>query len=142
MQILRTYPPLRIDFDSTNVPQKIVETLSQAITCHSERCYVASAIMIRRCLEELCEDRGSHGSTLKDRIAGLKDKVMLPDELFQALDELRLLGNDAAHVEAKAYDSIGQNEIEIGIVLTKEILKSVYQYDSLVARLRALKKQP
>jgi hypothetical protein len=53
---------------------------------------------------------------------------------------LRLLGNDAAHVEAKTYDSVGSEEIEAGIELTKEILKAVYQLNDLLSRLRALKK--
>jgi hypothetical protein len=65
--------------------------------------------------------------------------VVLPNVLFQAMDELRLLGNDAAHIEAKVFDQIGKAEIEAAIELTKEILKGVYQLDSLVKKLQALK---
>jgi len=97
--------------------------------------------MIRRTLEELCEDKMATGSTLKDRIGALQSSVVLPKELFAALDDLRLLGNDAAHIEAKTYDAIGTAEIEVAIELTKEVLKAVYQLDDLVSRLRALKKQ-
>jgi len=139
-QILRSYPALRIDFDPKNVPQRVLATMSEAVTCHAEKCYVAAGMMIRRCLEEVCEDRGATGPDLKARIQGLRAKVVLPDELFQAMDDLRLLGNDAAHVEAKTYDFIGQEEVELGITLTKEILKALYQLDDLVSRLRALKK--
>jgi len=60
--------------------------------------------------------------------------------LLEAADELRLLGNDAAHIEAKTYDAIEAEEVEVAIDLAKELLKSVYQYGSLVNRLRALKK--
>jgi hypothetical protein len=66
--------------------------------------------------------------------------LVLPKELFEALDDLRLLGNDAAHVQAKTYDAIGSDEIEVAIALTKEVLKAVYQLEDLVSRLRALKK--
>jgi hypothetical protein len=111
----------------------------EAITCHAEECYVAAAIMIRRCLEELCENRGARGATLKDRIASLRTAVVLPDVLFEAMDELRLLGNDAAHIEAKIFDQVGKTEVEAAIAVTKEILKAVYQLDDLVAKLRALK---
>lgn len=142
VNVLRTYPPLRVDFDATNIPTKIADTLKQAVTCHAEECFVASAIMLRRCLEELCSERGASGATLKDRIGSLRSKVVLPQELFSALDELRLLGNDAAHVEAKTYDTIGKTEVEVAIELTKEILKAVYQLDSLVKRLQGLKKSP
>jgi hypothetical protein len=44
---------------------------------------------------------------------------MRPD----GLDDLRLLGNDAAHIESKEFDAIGQEEVEIGIEFTKEVLK-------------------
>jgi len=37
------------------------------------------------------------------------------------------LGNDAAHVEAKAYDNTGKDEAELAIELAKELLKAVYQ---------------
>jgi Domain of unknown function (DUF4145) len=139
LQVLRTYPALRIDFDSTGIPDRIRNTLLEALTCHAEECYVAAAIMIRRCLEELCEDRGAQGGNLKERIASLRSTVVLPNVLFQAMDELRLLGNDAAHIEAKVFDQIGKAEIEAAIELTKEILKGVYQLDSLVKKLQALK---
>jgi hypothetical protein len=79
-------------------------------------------------------------NTLKDRISSLQATVVLPKELFVALDDLRLLGNDAAHIEAKTYSSIGADEVDIGIELTKEVLKAVYQLDDILARLRALKK--
>jgi len=139
--ILRTYPAQRIDFDPKGIPERIVKTFTEALACHAENIHVAAAIMIRRTLEELCEDKKATGNTLKDRIGALQSAVVLPKELFTALDDLRLLGNDAAHIEAKTYDIIGTAEIEVAIELTKEVLKAVYQLDDLVSRLRALKKQ-
>ena len=138
--VLRTYPAQRIDFEPKGIPGPIVKSLTEALSCHVEGLHVAAAIMIRRTLEELCQDKKATGGTLKDRIGALQKIVVLPKELFEALDDLRLLGNDAAHIEAKTYDSIGPAELEVGIALTMEILKAVYQLDDLVARLRALKK--
>lgn len=97
--------------------------------------------MVRRVLEELCEDKGAKGDNLMKRIAALSSTIVIPAGLLPAADELRLLGNDAAHIEAKTYDTIGANECEIAIELAKELLKAVYQYTDLVARLQALKKQ-
>jgi hypothetical protein len=140
--IEKSYPALRIDFDAAGIPERIKKTLSEAITCHAEACYVAGAIMVRRCLEELCEDRKAVGGDLKGRIAALRAKVVLPDELFDAMDELRILGNDAAHVEAKVYDDIGEPQVSIALELTKEILKATYQLDTLVKKIQALKGKP
>jgi hypothetical protein len=65
--------------------------------------------------------------------------VVLPESLFDAMDELKALGNDAAHTEAKAFDVIGREESEDSIELAKEILKALYQLQGLVARLQARK---
>lgn len=134
-----TYPPQKIEFDTSNIPDQIVNTFKEAITYHSERCFVASGIMVRRTLEELCEERGVTGKNLKERVQALQEKLVIPQELLDAMDELRLLGNDAAHIESKEYDNIGNDEIEAVIELTKEILKAIYQMQDLVNKLKALK---
>jgi hypothetical protein len=135
-----TYPPELIDFDATDLPDNILSSLEEAVSCHSAGAYRASALMVRRVLEELCEERKAAGANLKARISALKATAMIPDELLNAADELRILGNDAAHVEAKEYNSIAKAESELAIDLAKELLKAAYQYASLVGRLKALKK--
>lgn len=135
-----TFPPEVIDFDATNLPRNILSSLEEAIKCHAAESYRASALMVRRTLEELCDDKKATGANLKARILALSAVAVVPAELLNAADELRVLGNDAAHVEAKDYDKIGKEESAIAIELAKELLKAVYQYTSLVARLTALKK--
>jgi Domain of unknown function (DUF4145) len=131
-----------LDFDATDIPTPIAASLEKAIKCHSLQCYKAAALMVRRVLEELCEDRGATGSNLKERITALAKIVIIPQELIQAADHLRLLGNDAAHIEAKTYQAIGEPEVRISIDLTKELLKGAYQYKGLLGRLTALQKGP
>jgi Domain of unknown function (DUF4145) len=135
-----SYPAERIDFDGTNIPAAVLTALEEAITCHANQCFTAAAIMVRKTLEVLCSDRGAKGNNLKDRIKVLGNKVVLPTELLEGLDDLRLLGNDAAHIESEEYNKVGQEEVEIGIEFAKEVLKAVYQYSALLNRLRALKK--
>ena len=139
-EILISYPPEIIDFDSTNIPPKIIKTFEEALTCHANQSFVAAAIMIRRTLDELCADKNAEGRNLKDRVQALGNKVILPPGLFKGLDNLRLLGNDATHVEAKDYDNIGKDEVEVAADVTKEVLKAVYQLDNLVDRLEKLKR--
>ncbi|MDQ3878365.1 MAG: DUF4145 domain-containing protein [Actinomycetota bacterium] len=141
-RVIVSYPPETIDFDATNIPVAIVSAFEEAITCHAASCFTAAAIMVRKTLEELCTERAASGANLKERLKALGSKVVLPKELIDGLDDLRLLGNDAAHIESKEYDKVGQEEVEVGIEFTKEVLKAVYQYSSLLARLRALKKNP
>jgi hypothetical protein len=79
------------------------------------------------------------GANLHQRLASLRSAVVLPEPLFEAMDELKALGNDAAHIEAKAYDNIGADEAEDSIELAKEIVKALYQLKGLIARLQARK---
>jgi hypothetical protein len=137
--VLVSYPPELIDFDSTDIPQPIVATLAEALTCHAHACYRAAAMMVRRTLEELCHDRGAQGRDLKARIKDLETKVTLAKDLMDGLDELRVLGNDAAHIESRDYDQIGQKEVELAVRVTKVVLQSVYQQAALVRELKALK---
>lgn len=134
-----TYPPETIDFDASNLPAKLLTTLEEAVKCHAAGCYRASALMVRRLLEELCENQNAVGRNLKERILALGSTAIVPSELLEAADELRILGNDAAHIEAREYDAIGEKEAALGIELAKEILKAVYQYSTLLSRLQALK---
>jgi hypothetical protein len=61
-----------------------------------------------------------------------------PSYLVAGFDDLRLLGNEAAHIESTVYDKVGREEGEIGIEVAKEVLKGVYQVSELLGRLRNL----
>lgn len=141
-KLVASYPPERLDFDPTNIPASITKALEEAITCHANECFIASAIMVRKTLEELCHERGATGANLKDRLRNLGSKVILPQELLDGLDDLRLLGNDAAHIESQEFNAIGRKEVEIGIQFTNEVLKAVFQYKDLLGKLQSLKRTP
>src|SRR5271166_5676934 len=126
-----SYPPERIDFDSTNVPAQVIESLEEAITCHANQCFVAAAIMVRKTLELLCAVQIASGGNLKDKIKALGSQVVLPPDLLSGLDDVRLLGNDAAHIQSQAAAKVSQEEIEVAIEFAKEVLKAIYQYSAL-----------
>jgi Domain of unknown function (DUF4145) len=137
--LLVVLPPQRLDFSLDNLPATCQETLKEAVACHAAGAYRAAAIMVRRLLEEVCADNNAQGPNLHQRLQALKGNVVLPHALFDAMGELKALGNDAAHVEATAYDDIGREEAADSIELAKEILKALYQLKGLVARLQARK---
>jgi len=129
-----------IPFDSQKIPHGVLRVFREAVQCHASKCYVASAIMVRRTLEEICSERGAVGKTLFKRIEDLGTRIVLPQELKDALHELRLLGNDAAHVEASTFAKVDEEEVLVAIEFTKEILKATYQYADLLQRMRNLKR--
>ena len=108
--------------------------------CHANGAYVAAAIMVRKTLEELCLNRNAEGKFLWNRLQALREEVILPPELFEGLEDVALLGNDAAHVESRHYDNVGKEEVEIALEFTKRVLQAVYQSSTLLDRLRSLKK--
>jgi hypothetical protein len=121
-EVRETHPPERVDFDPSDIPDPIVATFSEALTCYAHRSYIAAAIMVRRTMEEICEEQGAKGKDLKARIEDLRSKIVLPKELLDAADELRIFGNDATHIEAKEYGKINQPKCLLAIDLTKQIL--------------------
>lgn len=138
-EFVQVLPPELIDFDAEGLPAKLLATLQEAISCHAAGAYRASAMMVRRLLEEICDESGATGKDLHARLIALRSKITLPEELFDAMQELKALGNDAAHITAKNYTQIGKDESEDSIELAKEILKARYQLKGLVDRLRTRK---
>lgn len=138
--VITSAPSEVLELDPTGLPPKVLAAIEEAATCHSNGCYMAAAIMIRKTLEEVCADQNATGPNLRDRVAALKTSVVLPKALLDGLDSLRLLGNDAAHIESKTFDEVGQEEVTISFDVVKEVLKAVYQYENLLTRLNALKK--
>ena len=141
-KLAASYPTETLDFDSAGIPVAVTQALEEAIKCHAVACFTAAAIMVRKTLEELCHERGATGTNLYERIKALSTKVVMPQELLEGMQHLRLLGNDAAHIESQNYNQVGKEEVEVGIMFAKEVLKAVYQYSSLVGRLKALQKSP
>jgi hypothetical protein len=140
-EIIITYPSDTIPFDKENIPEKVLIAFQEAVISHSNNCFVASAIMIRKTLEEICLERQVTGKNLYEKLQDLGAKIVVPKELIEGMQELRLLGNDAAHIESNTFNEVGKNEVEISIEFTKEVLKAVYQYESLLGKLKSLKKQ-
>jgi hypothetical protein len=136
---LEIEPPQLLDFNPDGLAPRLRQTLTEAIACHGAGAYKAAAMMVRRLLEEICDENNAAGTNLHQRLAELRTIIVLPEPLFEAMNELKALGNDAAHVEAKAYDNIGAEEAADSIELAKEIVKALYQLKGLIARLQARK---
>jgi hypothetical protein len=57
----------------------------------------AFAVMLRRALEAVCDDRGVEGGVLARRLKILADRGEMPPLLAEVSDVVRILGNMGAH---------------------------------------------
>ena len=94
-ELVRLYPGRKIAFNREDIPLRILAAFDEAVVCHSNNCFVASAIMMRKTLEEICDEQGAEGRSLYKRLQNVSSKILIPKELIEAMNELRLLGNDA-----------------------------------------------
>jgi hypothetical protein len=53
--------------------------------------------MCRKCIEAFCVELEASGRDLKSRLADLAKKGAIDSKLYQWADQLRVVGNDAAH---------------------------------------------
>lgn len=136
--------PSKFPLKNLNVkklPKEIRETLEETLDCYNNSCYRASAIMIRRTLEAICSMHSAKGPNLHERIKNLKAKITISEQLYDAIMELKFLGNDAAHIESEHFEKIGEVEVETALVLLIEILRALYEHQNLLDKFKALKKE-
>lgn len=87
-----TIPPALV-----GVPIDILRAYEQASRAYTAGLYDACAIMCRKCLDGLCQELKASGRNLKDRLAYLADSKTIDSRLHEWADQLRIVGNDAAH---------------------------------------------
>lgn len=121
------------------LPEEIKSSFKEAVLCYGHDCFTASAILIRKVLENICLINNAKGKNLHERIKSLKDKLTLSTTLYNAMFELKYLGNDAAHFESKHFEKIDQKEAELGLTILSEILRSIYEHEDLINSFKALK---
>ncbi len=117
--------PVREDQVGWSVPKGIRNAFAEAARCLNVKAYTAAAIMCRKTLEGVCEEHKVAGRTLQERIQALKDTGVIEGRLYQWADELRLVGNEAAHdvsVEVSAQDA---NDT---VDFTRAVLEYVYTF--------------
>ncbi|MDR3154291.1 MAG: DUF4145 domain-containing protein [Deltaproteobacteria bacterium] len=116
------------------VPARIANYYSDAVKTHGMKIYHASGKLCRQVLEFALADRfPKFKGSLYERIKELSGKGMLLTEMASWANEIRELGNDAAHA-----DPFTREEADDIMLLTEYMLVYLYTLPGIIAR-RALK---
>ena len=90
------------------IPEKLRDSLKESVKCYRAHSFTATTIMCRRTIEGFCSLKGVNEKNLSKSIEKLRANGTINDQLFEWANELRLLGNEAAHnigIEFSAVDS-------------------------------------
>ena len=82
---------------SDPAPTSVVDTINEAAKCLSIDALLATALLLRRAVELVVTCQGVKGKNLFYKIEHLCSAGRLPSILKSVADEVRELGNDAAH---------------------------------------------
>jgi len=95
----------------------------EAEKCLNVGAYNACAVMTRRAIHSLCDDKNAEGKDLFAQLKDLKSKQVITPDLYEWADSLRILGRDGAHPE---FPEVPAEDAEEGVKLLREIIKYVY----------------
>lgn len=56
--------PQLLDFNPESLPPRLQQTLREAVACHGAGAYMAAAMMVRRLLEEICDENNATGISI------------------------------------------------------------------------------
>ena len=108
------YPQAIIRIPKDDMPDQIKTFYRQASSISSQ-CPPASAALLRTVLEMLCTELNYTEGSLKQRIEKMKNDGKIDDELHDAMQSVRIVGNNAVHA--------GQIEVDD----SKEVVKVLFE---------------
>lgn len=118
-----------------NAPEIVNNPFREAVKCYRAQAYDACAIMCRKGIEAICEDKGEAKGPLAQRIKNLKDKNVLENTFYNWTNELRIIGNDGAHSHNQKIDKQdAKDSLDFFEALITYLYHLVDQYDKLKVR--------
>jgi hypothetical protein len=79
------------------LPEGARRAYESAQSCFGASNFDPCVIMCRKCLEATCGSLGVQKGSLAERLRQLRDSGRIEARLYEWADQLRLIGNDAAH---------------------------------------------
>lgn len=107
------------------IPEELQKSLTESIKCHKADAHTATAIMCRRTIEGFCQIKGVAENNLDKSIKKLKDDGLINEQLYEWANQLRLVGNEAAHNINSNFSAVDAKDI---LDFTIAILDFTYSF--------------
>lgn len=112
-----------ISLDS--LPESVSQPYCEASQAYRVQLYDSCAVMCRKCVEAVCHEYGETKGVLAERLTRLMNKGVIDKAIFDWANELRLVGNVAAHIEPT--DRITQPDAEDALEFVRMMLLYIFE---------------
>lgn len=131
--------PLHVPDPPEHWPAEVRRGWQQAHRSLLNESWDAAAVMARGALQAALRQQGAQGANLKEEIRHLASRGILPPLMREWSDEVRLLGNDAAHADTKndGVDSVDACDV---VRLLDYLLEYLYNLPKAIADYRQRRK--
>lgn len=107
-------------------PDDIVDDFAEAHRCFRAQANNATALMCRRVVEGVCQDKGAKGRDLKKKLKSLLTDGVIDKRLHDWADAGRVLGNEGAHgVDSR----LSRQDSEDALHFTEALLNYLYVFE-------------
>jgi hypothetical protein len=135
------YPSSR-QISLEGIPATIARAYSSAARSFSVGLYEPCVIMSRKCLEAVCQELGATKGNLKQRLSTLRDTGKIDQKLLAWADELRVIGNDAAHdLETVIEKADARDALDFVEAILMYVFTLNRRFEEFLKRRRTLHKQ-
>lgn len=107
---------------TNNLPKDILYNYIESLITFSSDCHLSTAIMCRRCIQAVCNDKNANGDNLMKQI----DNMTIDDSLKQLAQNIRFLGNRGAHPDILLGEEIEEDEASTVLDFVEKFLDFVY----------------
>ncbi|MCW2876068.1 MAG: aminoacyl-tRNA deacylase [Sphaerisporangium sp.] len=111
--------------EGEEVPEHLRVELRDAKACLRAGAYPSAVVMVRRLLEGVCADHGVTVTPLSQALRELRRRGLIEGRLLVWAEELRLVGNEAAHIRA---GRISAEDARDAVALAEALLDYLYVF--------------
>ena len=134
------YPPSSKQVMPECVPEAIRDSYVEAEKVRKVS-PLSYSVMIRRGLEFICKDQQANGNSLYASLTDLKDRDIIPNQLYEVASALRKMGNLGAHADESKITKGEANILrDLFLTMIEYIYVAPSKMQTLEERLKEFKK--